>query len=117
MAKAEEQRVSKPPKRKQRGPGRPFKPGQSGNPKGRPAIGKSLAEAVRRVGEEPCEVKSGPDRGISRIERAIRQLYREAGQGNSKAASVILDRGWGKPLQPVAGDDDGGPIRIRIVRE
>lgn len=115
--KAAEQRVSQPPKRKQRGPGRPFKPGQSGNPKGRPAIGKSLAEAVRRVGEEACEIKSGPDRGISRLERAIRQLYREAGKGNAKAAAVILDRGWGKPPQPIAGDPENGPLLIRIVRE
>lgn len=33
------------------------------------------------------------------------------------AAQAILDRGWGKPTQPIAGDDDAPPITQRIVRE
>ena len=33
------------------------------------------------------------------------------------AATAILDRGWGKPTQPIAGDDDAAPITQRIVRE
>ena len=28
------------------------------------------------------------------------------------AASALLDRGWGKPTQPIAGDDDADPLRI-----
>lgn len=31
------------------------------------------------------------------------------------AASALMDRGWGKPTQPIAGDDDG-PIQIEMVR-
>lgn len=27
------------------------------------------------------------------------------------AAQALLDRGWGKPTQPIAGDDDADPIR------
>jgi hypothetical protein len=30
------------------------------------------------------------------------------------AASAILDRGWGKPTQPIAGDDDGDPVKLVI---
>lgn len=34
------------------------------------------------------------------------------------AASAILDRGWGKPTQPIAGDDESPPIQIEsIVRK
>jgi hypothetical protein len=33
------------------------------------------------------------------------------------AAEAILNRGWGKPTQPIAGDEDGAPIRLQqIVR-
>lgn len=33
------------------------------------------------------------------------------------AAQALLDRGWGKPTQPIAGDDDAAPITTRVVRE
>jgi len=32
------------------------------------------------------------------------------------AAQVLLDRGWGKPTQPISGDDDGAPLIVRIER-
>ncbi len=32
-----------------------------------------------------------------------------------QAASAILDRGWGKPSQPLAGDEDGGPIMFERI--
>ena len=30
------------------------------------------------------------------------------------AANLLLERGWGRPVQPVAGDADGGDIKILI---
>lgn len=32
------------------------------------------------------------------------------------AASAILDRGWGKPTQTIAGED-GAPIAVRFIVE
>lgn len=32
------------------------------------------------------------------------------------AASAILDRGWGKPTQPIAGDEDGAPIALSVIK-
>jgi hypothetical protein len=33
------------------------------------------------------------------------------------AANSLLDRGWGKPTQPIAGDDDSPAVRLeQIVR-
>jgi hypothetical protein len=29
------------------------------------------------------------------------------------AANALLDRGWGKPTQPISGDQDGAPLVIR----
>jgi hypothetical protein len=31
------------------------------------------------------------------------------------AAGILLDRGWGKAIQPIAGDD-GGPLRV-VIRQ
>lgn len=32
------------------------------------------------------------------------------------AATSLLDRGWGKPTQPIAGDDDADAIRLDLIR-
>lgn len=32
------------------------------------------------------------------------------------AANALLDRGWGKPTQPISGDEDGPPVIVRIER-
>jgi len=32
------------------------------------------------------------------------------------AAGYLIDRGWGKASQVVQGDEDGGPVLIRIER-
>ncbi len=31
------------------------------------------------------------------------------------AANSILDRGWGKPAQPVDGDGEGGPVQLTVT--
>lgn len=77
-----------------------FAPGQSGNPGGRPkavAIVRDLARAQTDV--------------------ALSALVEIATAGTSEAARVsaaqaILDRGWGKPTQPIAGDGDAPAIQV-----
>lgn len=32
------------------------------------------------------------------------------------AANSLLDRGWGKPTQPIAGDDASDPLRLEVIR-
>ena len=31
------------------------------------------------------------------------------------AVTALLDRGWGKPAQPIDGDGEGGPIAIQAI--
>lgn len=31
------------------------------------------------------------------------------------AANSLLDRGWGKPTQPIAGDDEAAPIALQTI--
>ena len=85
--------------------GRPFEKGQSGNPGGRPKVVAEVRELARQ-----------------RAPEAIAALVQIMTEGKSEAARVaaataLLDRGWGKPTQPIAGDDEAGPVRIaRIER-
>lgn len=67
-------------------------PGQSGNPKGRKPIALTLANMIRMIGEEL--VKDDPQ--INRIEAVVRALYYRAEMGSDTAASLLLERGWGK---------------------
>lgn len=31
------------------------------------------------------------------------------------AANSLLDRGWGKPAQPVVGGGEGGPVQLTVT--
>ncbi len=33
-----------------------------------------------------------------------------------EAAAALLDRGWGKPTQPLSGDGEGGAIQVVIQK-
>lgn len=67
---------------KQRGPGRPFRPGQSGNPNGRPKAHGEFVEACR-----------------ARTPKALEVLDQEMELGDSRvqAAIKVLEWAWGKP--------------------
>ncbi len=81
-----------------------FQKGQSGNPGGRPKALVDLKALARTHTREAIDtlvqIMSGP-----KIAPAARV----------QAASALLDRGYGKPTQHVAGEDDG-PIVLQIVR-
>jgi hypothetical protein len=71
-----------------------FKKGQSGNPKGRhpklPALDILLAEVL---GEEK--------NGTTAAQKILIALYKKALKGDTKAADILLDRGYGKAKQDV----------------
>lgn len=82
-----------------------FRPGESGNPGGRPRAVAAIRDLVQA---------KGPDL----VERLMTMALAEATEDRVRieAIKVLLDRGYGRPPQPITGeDDDGGPRRIIVT--
>ena len=85
-------------------PGRPFLPGKSGNPGGRP---KGLAERVRQETRDGAELVTF----MLRVLRGRKQPTRY----RLEAAAWLADRGFGKALQQMELSGPGAePLTIRI---
>ena len=79
----------------------PFVKGQSGNPNGRP---KELVE-VRDLARQHT---------VDAINKLATWMKSDEARASVMASQILLDRGWGKAMQPVSGED-GKAIEI-IVR-
>ena len=87
--------------------GRPFQPGQSGNPNGRPKT-KPFREAIQRALEA-----AGDDKEMLR--KVAAALVEKAMAGDIPAIKEIADRMDGKVAQAIIGGDEEDPeIRIRF---
>ena len=75
---------------KRRAPSTAFKPGQSGNPGGRPAVVKEVQDLAREHTKE----------ALSALVEILNDKAAPAAARVS-AASAILDRGYGKPQQTI----------------
>ncbi|WP_424629720.1 DUF5681 domain-containing protein [Bradyrhizobium sp. SYSU BS000235] len=70
-----------------------FKPGQSGNPKGRPKGAKSEAAILTELLNRRIEMRQGSKvRKITILEAIFHKLAEEALKGNTKTAAFILNR-------------------------
>jgi hypothetical protein len=84
--------------------GRPFQPGQSGNPNGRPKS-KPFKDAIQRALKEA----EGDEDMLNAVALA---LVKKAKEGDVPAIKELADRLDGKVTQPVSGDEDGSPIVV-----
>jgi len=81
---------------------KPWKPGQSGNPGGRPKRDLA-AEIARMIFERDTEA----------IERAFAAALRK---GDARVFKALADRAYGKPRQQIEHvDEDGDPLQSSIV--
>lgn len=86
-----------------------FKPGQSGNPGGRP---KKLPELQDLL----ADVLSEKSNGISTAEAILRKWIKMAKTGNLKAGELLINYAYGKPTQKMAMDDDyPNEITIKVA--
>jgi len=82
-----------------------WKPGQSGNPGGRPKKDRHIVrDAARAHTEEAVET----------LVNLMRNGKQEVTRIN--ACIAILDRGWGKPAQAITGGDEDDPPLRTIAR-
>ena len=86
-----------------------FQPGVSGNPKGRPKRGDSLAEAIR--------LRMTPEHRA----RVLDAIIARATQGDVQAFDCLAKRGWPEEARGIVGLDADGdaylPVRIEHVFE
>lgn len=82
----------------------PFKPGQSGNPGGRPAAEREVLRLAR-------------DHSPAAIQKLAEWMHSDNARASIAACVAILDRAFGKPTQPICGDDDHPPVRATVSVE
>jgi 3-hydroxyisobutyrate dehydrogenase-like beta-hydroxyacid dehydrogenase len=86
---------------------RPFKKGQSGNPKGRPKL-PDLSEAIARVLSEEKD-------GLTALDAILAALRAKAAKGDVRAAQELLDRGFGKSKQFIDHTTAGEPLIFKFT--
>ena len=97
---------NRPEQTKRRVPRTAWKPGQSGNPGGRPKEVGHVRELARQWTEQAIQTLAD-----------IMQDPSQPARARVAAAESLLDRGYGKPTQPIAGDDAMDPIRVALEQE
>lgn len=83
----------------------PFKPGHSGNPTGRAKITLANGMTLREMAREHTE------KALLALVKVIDDIQAPHAAVVS-ASTALLDRGWGKPTQPVSGDEDAPPVQF-----
>jgi hypothetical protein len=90
-----------------------FQPGQSGNPGGRSKSEKLYRDALRKAILDIAE--NDPQRR-RKIELIAEAHVAKAMEGDVPAINSLADRLDGKPAQAITGDDDNGPLIVKILR-
>jgi len=86
---------------------KPFKKGQSGNPKGRPKL-PDLREAIAKILADEKD-------GYNALEATLMALRSKAVKGDIRAAEVLLDRAFGKAQQAIDHTTGGEKISQSII--
>jgi hypothetical protein len=86
MSEDDDSGYKKPPKAGK------FKPGQSGNPKGRPKGSRNLRTDLAAISQRPISVReNGKTRRMSQQKAMLLSAYNKAIQGDQRAASNLIN--------------------------
>ena len=91
---------------------KPWKKGQSGNPKGKMPT-KAIQDVFKEFLHDVARSKDGQQ--MERLEALLKAQFAVASKGNTKAAEFLMDRAYGKPTQrnELTGKD-GQPMEIEV---
>jgi hypothetical protein len=78
-----------------------YKPGQSGNPKGRPKSGTALTDLLRK------ELNRKDEDNVAKKARLVNKLIELADGGDVIALKYVFDRVDGRPTETVKADVSG----------
>ena len=91
----------KPPKDTQ------FKPGQSGNPKGRPKGIQNLStDLEQELGEKILVTEAGKSQPVTKQRAMIKSLFAKALKGDVRASNVLINLILGLEASRVAAGED-----------
>lgn len=96
-----------------------FKPGQSGNPRGRPPGVKSLSDIVRKiVGQKVTITENGRTRRVPRLEAILLRAAGEASRGDARALRLLLQltERYGESAQSAIDRETTAAEDIAILR-
>jgi len=84
---------------------KPFQPGVSGNPKGRPRKAPEIADAIDEMLAEK-----------ETLTAILKQHVRQAKAGDHRSTDLLLSYRYGKPKQSIEHTgEDGQPIAYTVV--
>ena len=88
---------------------KPFQPGQTGNPNGRP---KKLPQLDKLL----ADVLGSEDDENSPAKEILEALFKEAKSGNVRAGEILLDRAYGKAQQSIDHTTKGESINPTPIK-
>ena len=96
--------------KKKRVVGKPFKPGQSGNPSG-----SSKKQRARREGASILLEKVFAAQNEGDVDLLVEAIRQGVVAGESAIIKIACEYRWGKPVQLVdVGAEDGSPLEVVI---
>ena len=88
----------------------PFTKGTSGNPNGRPRKGQSLADLIRKFGDQ-----RDPKTGKRRKDLLALMLWDKSLEGDLRAAEYVADRLLGRPAQEIRLESHQPSLVFQII--
>jgi len=94
--------------------GKPFKPGQSGNPLGRPKGSKNFSTLFEEAAKEVAEALNLGKKPDAVLIELVKRGIREGLTGNFDFFKDLIDRLYGKPKEPISFETD---IKLKLLKE